>query len=54
MQYVVSSIHYSAVSEEAHVVTLDDDITIDDTAAPFLLLRLAGIAELAAVFCTDD
>ena len=31
--------------------TLDEDITIDDTAAPFLLLRLTGIAELATVFC---
>ena len=34
--------------------TLDDDITMDDTAAPFLLLRLTGIAELATVFCREN
>ena len=33
--------------------TLDDDITMDETAAPFLLLRLTGMAELATVFCRD-
>ena len=34
-------------------ITLDDDITMDETAAPFLLLRLTGIAELATVFYRD-